>query len=669
MNALSTIQPGSYRLGTAQVWPTDRSDGLAIGALMSLVPASGGSSALDAANGTVGGLVSPPTVAVTGTALVVLDRVRGVLRSFDPIANVFRDVNHLGTLSSGAGYFTSGASIAATATSIAIADPSLPHLIVIDADTFAIVALVPVPDGPISVAARAGRFVVLDKCGSIIRTTPTFVHVERVDAHRIEDVQLTRVVVDRNGTVYVLDASAPALLPVARVARPPIVTASVVADLFDTPPIKVDGQGRFRVPARLRVSERDDVLFDPTGEPAASATTSTTPEFVGSGRWRSTPLDAKRPGARWHRIVAAATLPPGTAFRIRTMSSDVRASGADSVQALGRWSVAHTVIAKAQPRAVPDEELIELAVLSERGRFLTVELELSGDGWETPRIRELLVEPNRPEIERFLPSTFRADPTATEFLHRFLAMFEREFDHFDQLLKSLPAVFSPTSTPDSWINVLAAELGLPMERRWSAGQRRRHLEKAPRLYPLRGTPAALVATLRSHLEAANERDLPPDVPAVVEGYTERNASAVEERPRLGAPGFRDSIRLTTPSNPVTDVFSAFAHRFRVVVPRPLVPNADALDAFERAIQSEKPAHVAHDIVVVEPRTVIGVQHCLGVSTYLGPSGTTVHLAHADDKQQKGRVGVRPRLGHSSSSRRSMVATDHGARADGETILL
>ena len=666
MSSLGTIQPGSYRLGTAQDWPTRQADRIAVGHSLRLQAGSGGLRALDAANGTVGGLVGPSTLAVAGPTVLVLDRNRAALRRFDAIANRFCDVPGLGRAAT-AGHFGSKAGIAATATAIAIADPDLRHLLVLNASTLTITALIPVRDRLVSVAASGGSFFVLDSSGSVMTVSPTFSRVELLGTTPASAGHPSRIIVDRNNAVYVLDVETPSLQRVDRKDQAPITTPSAIADRFNEPAIVVDGRGRFRVPDSLRVTgDGPAPMFDPDGEPARPDNSPGMPEYQPTGRWTSALLDGKALGSRWHRVVLTATMPPGTSLRIRTATSDDANLGSDGPIIASLWSRPHVVSSEPQPRTAPTDQQIDLAVLSDRGRYLAVDLELTGDGWETPEVRELLVEPNRPEIERFLPSTLRADQFADGQLHRFLAMFEREFDRFDQLLVSLPSLFSPSSTPDRWIDVLAAELGLPMERRWSPEQRRKHLTKAPREYPRRGTPAALRAVLRSHLEAANSNEIPEEMPGLIEGYTER--TTVEERPRLGAPGLRDSIPLISRGASATDKFAAFAHRFRIFVPRPLLPDADSVDAFERAVESEKPAHVAHTVVLIEPQTVIGVQNCLGISTYLGPSEAVVRLAHGGGPAEPSS-GTRRVLGHSPSSRAAKAATGHGAQLGADSILI
>ena len=92
---------------------------------------------------------------------------------------------------------------------------------------------------------------------------------------------------------------------------------------------------------------------------------------------------------------------------------------------------------------------------------------------------------------------------------------------------------------------------------------------------------------------------------------------VVDRPILGSAGRRDRITLVSVGDRLTDRFRVHANRFKVVVPRPLLPDASARESFERLISAEKPAHVAHELVLVEPRAVVGGQGFVGVDTFVG----------------------------------------------------
>jgi len=79
----------------------------------------------------------------------------------------------------------------------------------------------------------------------------------------------------------------------------------------------------------------------------------------------------------------------------------------------------------------------------------------------------------------------------------------------------------------------------------------------------------------------------------------------------------ERIRLVSVGDRLTDRFRVHAHRFSVVVPRPLLAGRDELERFERLVSAEKPAHVAHDLVLVEPRAVVGEQGLVGIDTFIG----------------------------------------------------
>jgi hypothetical protein len=66
-----------------------------------------------------------------------------------------------------------------------------------------------------------------------------------------------------------------------------------------------------------------------------------------------------------------------------------------------------------------------------------------------------------------------------------------------------------------------------------------------------------------------------------------------------------------------DLFRAYAHRIRVVVPACWVRTPEDVCVLKTMLDAEKPAHVVSEIQLVEPGMRLGLQSTLGVDTILG----------------------------------------------------
>ncbi|WP_433830971.1 phage tail protein [Actinoplanes sp. CA-015351] len=637
MTSGATIVPGSWWFGRGWLpWRTATST-VTIGATALTLPATPcGPLGIASPNGTLGGRTLPPSLTVTPEATAWLLN-RGTLRLFDALSGRFRTIHNTP-------FSTTASSVAAASIGIAISDPQRSHVIVLDPGTLSVRAVLPLGDRrPVSLAVTGGRLLVLDDHATI--STPALGHLRPLfQVPKSAGTGWQRIAVDTAGRLHVAGGDRlVARTPEGRWAELPDAT-------FPALPLPVDHRGRFQVPPRFRVSpDSDDQWFDSSGRPVTIA-----PEdvagprsFATRGTWTSEPLDSAVLGCRWRRTTLTAVIPPGCAMTVRTFASDTAFDPAtiDS----DSWARAHVLTGRPQPRRPADSAVdADLAVLADRGRFLSVKVELSGDGWDTPAVGQLLVEPQAPGLERFLPAVYRSDEQTTDFLRRFLAIFARELEGVEHRLRTLPARFSPDAVPDRLLAALAAELGVALEQTWAPEQQRVLLAAAPALYPRRGTPAAITNILREHLRADLGRPVPSFVPAIIEGYRERPeatigrtrlptgagvtlwSDSVVDRPRLGAPGRHDTISLISVGDQLTDRFRVHANRFKVLVPRGLLPDADARDRFERLVAAEKPAHVDHEVILVEPRTVLGRQALLGVDAYLG-SRPPARLVHAGDR--------------------------------------
>jgi phage tail-like protein len=635
-----TIVPGSWWFGRDWLpWRTGTSSGVTVGERLALLPNPDGPRSLRSANGTLGGLVLPPSLAVDAGVIWLLDRRRALLRRFDPVTGRFVTQAGWGRGSSGAHWFGEGASIAATGGRLAIADPHRGDLVVVATGPMVVRSVLRLGGRrAVAVAGRSGRFYVLDDQGHVHVTTPATERlVRRRWTGRAPAGSWSRIAVDDAGRVCLVDTEASQLL-----VRPPeggwelFHAADEVRSRFPDPELLVDRLGRFRVPARFRIAgSGESPWFDAQGEPCQvdAGEFAGAPPYQGQGTWTSEPLDSGTLGCRWHRLTVTGTTPAGCTTTVTTYTSDEPFVPEEIPP--DAWSRPHVL--RHRPTDDGDGPAVasDLAVLSPPGRYLSLRVVLQGDGWATPSVDRLLVEPEAKGLERFLPAVYRGDDQETDFLRRFLAIFGTELDEIEHSLRSLPARFAPRAVPEPWLNSLAAELGVPLERGWSPSQRRAMLEAGPRWHRFRGTPAAVGALLRAHLQATVNQDIPESLPVLVEGFRERPTATVGgvrlplgagvrtwsdevvDRPVLGSPGRRDRISLVSVGDRLTDRFRVTANRFKVVVPSPLLPDAGARESFERLIAAEKPAHVAHELVMVEPRAIVGGQGLLGVDTFVG----------------------------------------------------
>lgn len=94
---------------------------------------------------------------------------------------------------------------------------------------------------------------------------------------------------------------------------------------------------------------------------------------------------------------------------------------------------------------------------------------------------------------QYLPYIYSEHP----FLGRYLLVFEDLFGPLDQAIAHFDLFLDPRTAPESFLPVLADWLGLVLDDRWPAEQRRAILRSAVELYDLRGTKKGMTALLEA----------------------------------------------------------------------------------------------------------------------------------------------------------------------------
>ena len=325
------------------------------------------------------------------------------------------------------------------------------------------------------------------------------------------------------------------------------------------------------------------------------------------------------------------------------------------------WSLGASF--EANPRQSSEKqkwEKLDFLVRSKPGRYLFLRVQLFGDGFSTPVVRNLMARGPRQSHVDFLPAVMREDDVSRDFLERFVSAFQTEWDRLEKTVDEMDRLFNPVAIDERQLVRLADEIGIPLPAGWNNKQYRNLLQFAPELLMApgdeqqgrvggsrRGTVEHIRKAVRAvlgGLTGLSEQQM-RGFPWVIEGHRDRNQL------RLGVsdplPGRMTGDRLAPPmartlwgpdstgrlqlgDNSVLgerkllptarqelDLYRTYAHRIRVVVPACWVPKHDDRCVLEAMIDAEKPAHVACDITLVRAGMRIGLQSTVGVDTILG----------------------------------------------------
>jgi phage tail-like protein len=644
---MSRVRPlggsSDWSTAAASASVTVTADGIALRALPE------GPMGLGAPDGTLGGLVLPSWLAVDDRGAAYRIDTDGAVSHLDCLSKTF--VRLPGELGFDRGGRTE---LAVHRRGLALVEKG--SLNVFDVGSLARVGVL---DGATigeatvcSVASRRAGLLALDTAGRLWRPAPTGWSAVPI---QVTASEWRRVLVDRTGAPFVLVVTDEGLGLVelaedgSRVADVPVRDPREVAARFGPCPER-DASGRFRLHPLSDPVGRDD---DPPREDHDPRTAVATYEV--SGSWTSGPIDSGIYRCRWHRIeLDLGELPAGTTVLASTASAEEPGTGPPA-------SFTPAVVIRG-PLLLGDEKALPVGdgLLAQEGRYVWVRLDLTSGGQATPLVERLRLHYPRVSALEDLPAVFSADAESRELLERMLAVFQTTWDGLDAAIDDLPRYLDPTTVPegrtrDRALARLAAWLDVRIEGDWDADHLRRVLAAEGTIAKRRGTLAGLrqaVAVALAGLPgvpretdpslsgAPAERAL--DLPAVVEGFTQRErlvlgsprtaglarpaplaAESEEGRLRLGENRLGEARAMAGPGGAEAELLARYAHRFSVSVPAAWVKSEAAEQMLRRAIDAERPAHVAYDLCLVEPRLRVGVQAAVGVDTLIGGPLRTV----------------------------------------------
>ncbi len=177
---------------------------------------------------------------------------------------------------------------------------------------------------------------------------------------------------------------------------------------------------------------------------------------------------------------------------------------------------------------------------------------------------------------QFLPAIYSEDETTSDFLPRFLHIFEEIIAGIEQEVDDIPKLFNPWKTPSRFVPWLAKWVALELNENWDERQSRTLIRQIVSLYKIRGTKQALESYLRIYAGSNLRIDELP----------------VDTEPHL----FR--VTINYPSyDPVSRVRRA--REVRAILDR------------------EKPAHTHFSLAIDSPTMQIAIHSTIGVDTILG----------------------------------------------------
>jgi phage tail-like protein len=274
-------------------------------------------------------------------------------------------------------------------------------------------------------------------------------------------------------------------------------------------------------------------------------------------------------------------------------------------------------------------DALDFAVRNPAGLRLFLGGLLRGDGTESPLLTQIRVLYGGDTYARFLPPLYRSQPSAADFLDRFLGIEQSVLSAIEREIEDLPRLMdpaaSPAGDPPSWLGWLAGWLSFILDEHWTEQQARQYIAGAFELYGMRGTIEGLkryleiYAGVQAHIEEPHrEAKIWSLGDAGLLNFSSMLAPGPLQGAVVGSTATVDQSHLTNGEDFGAALFEDVAHRFCVRVYCAELTRPGALETVRAVLDREKPAHTAYDLCVIEPAMSVGVQSRVGIDTIVAP---------------------------------------------------
>jgi phage tail-like protein len=372
------------------------------------------------------------------------------------------------------------------------------------------------------------------------------------------------------------------------------------------------------------------ICVDPRGQVAYTTqtgirwTTGSVAERLTEGTVTIGPMDSQTDLTRWGRAFFSACLPKGTSMSVRAVTADDASTPPifDGAAGFGVYRRPEQDL----PIGWADEfPTYEAPVHAPRGRYLWLEVTLTGTVRVTPRLRAVRIERPGHALLDSLPRVFSRDENGAAFLFRMLAPADGLLHELDRNAdRRADLLLDPATVDADLLPWLASFLGLALDPRWPDSARRTLVSEAFELFRYRGTVQALRRMADIYLDRQTQ---------IIEHWQLRGIGGTvlgttpdgDKTPNIGA-----SVRETGSLGRFTvggtvlqsTSFDTSAHRFTLLIPGNLTDEQCAV--LTGLLQTQAPAHTVGSVQELGAGMRVGTVR-VGITSFVGPAADWIPL--------------------------------------------
>lgn len=364
------------------------------------------------------------------------------------------------------------------------------------------------------------------------------------------------------------------------------------------------------------IADNQDNLYANCGQNSTIIFFQGTHKYTQNGVYYSKTFDSTIKDCQWHRIALDADIAEKTKIDVYYYLSDepVEPEFIDN----NDWL---SLISSPKNNLKPKDALF----LNKKGRYLRLKIELFGDEYHTPTIRQVKLYFPRLSYLRYLPATYQEDPVGKYFLERFLSLFESMSYDMEEKIYGITQYFDSYAVDPTFINWLASWLGIVVDENWPDDVKRKFISRSFELYKLRGTPSGLKSMIEiftgerariiEHFYLKNPTVVGTNATvgvSTIVGFPFTKRLLLEETSKIG------EFVLQETEDPSEKPFEQGAFDFTILANTTQLDKKCQLTSLKRLIEAEKPAHTRYFLCSSSQGPMqLGKNNFLEVNTSLG----------------------------------------------------
>jgi phage tail-like protein len=253
-----------------------------------------------------------------------------------------------------------------------------------------------------------------------------------------------------------------------------------------------------------------------------------------------------------------------------------------------------------------------------KGRFLYIKMLLStNDIYTSPEFKSMKVYFGNNSYLDYLPAIYRENESSSEFLEKFLSIFQTMMDDTYQKIFSFSKYLDSQVTPNEFLRWLASWLSISTDQNWSNEGTRALIERAPDLFKKRGTIDGIKEIILLYLNSKNSGKNPN--PTIIGDQIYSNNNYYDDSNKCSSSRYTqlkyyNDVKIIENNNNNNNN-NRYRYFFDVLL-NPILIDENDERVIRQIVEKEKPAHTIGNVKRLDSWFNLDRNTMLGINTIL-----------------------------------------------------